>query len=243
MLFNPDLLWNPTAYPVSTPISSLQTLSVSITKQGSSSPDPCSDAPPSFRFGNLKNTSMHLSYSWYCCYAFAKVAITAGVAKSPVSVYLSSTVVEDQTPIDQVTIEPNKWVQEALWLLPDLMNQLSFANSSRFPTWDNLDGYAENMIRQAYLAAWDALSQTFDDTLAVNSTISTAIPAVPRIQASVSNARVFAWLGVSLLILVGGLLLLALPFTIPEGDRRVVGKIMDQARADGLEVFGEIIKF
>jgi len=239
MLFNPDLLWNPTSYPVSIPVSSTQTLAVSITGENSTFSN-CTNAPPSSRFGNLENVSPYLSYSWYCCYGFAKVSITAGVTTSPVSIYLSSSVVEDQTPIDQVTFEPNKWVQEALWLLPDLMNQLSFANSSRFPTWNNLDGYAENMIRQAYLAAWDALSQTFDDLSAVNSTISIAIPAESRIQASVSNTRVFAWLGVSLLILVGGILLLALPFSIPKRDSELIDGIMDEGRADGVEVFSNI---
>ncbi|PMD31601.1 hypothetical protein L207DRAFT_519369 [Hyaloscypha variabilis F] len=237
MLFNPDLLWNSTTYPVSTPVSSVQTLSVSITKVNSF--NNCTNPPPSFRFGNLNNISPYLSYSWYCCYGFANVTITAGVTTSPVSIYLSSTVVEDQTPIDQVTIKPNKWVQEALWLLPDLMNQLSFSNSSRFPTWDNLDGYAENVIRQAYLAAWDALSQTFDDTLAVNSTISTAIPAVSRIQASVSNTRVFAWLGVSLLISVSGLLLAVLPSIIGGLSSKVMEEIVKEAQDDGQEILND----
>jgi hypothetical protein len=239
MLFNPDLLWNSTTYLFSTPVSSSQTLPVSITNENSTFSN-CTNAPPSGRFGNLNNISQYLSYSWYSCYGFANVTITAGVTTSPVSVYLSSTVVEDQTPIDQATFEPNKWVQEALWPLPDLMNQLSFANVSRFPTWDNLDGYAENMISQAYLAAWDSLSQTFDDTSAVNSTISTAIPAVSRIQASVSNARVFAWLGVSLLILVGGLLLVALPFIIPL-DREVTEEIVDEAKAAAMDIDNDML--
>jgi len=239
MLFNPDLLWNSTTYPFSTSVSSSQTLAVSITGENSTFGN-CTNAPPSGRFGNLSNISQYLSYSWYACYGFANVTITAGITTSPVSVYLSSKIVEDQTPIDQVTFEPNKWVQEALWLLPDLMTQLSFANISQFPTWDNLDGYAENMIRQAYLAAWDSLSQTFDDASAVNSTISTAIPAVSMIQASVSNARVFAWLGVSLLILVGGLLLVALPFIIPL-DREVMKEIVDEAKAAAVDIGNNIM--
>jgi hypothetical protein len=236
MLFNPDLLWNSTTYPFPTPVSSSQTLAVSITGENSTFNN-CTNAPPSFRFGNLNNTSLYLSYSWYSCYGFANVTITAGVTMSSVSKYLSSTVVEDQTPIDQVTIEPNKWVQEALWLLPDLMTQLSFANVSRFPTWDNLDGYAENMIRQAYLAAWDALSQTFDDVSSVNSTISTAILAVPRIQASVSNARVFAWLGVSLLLLISGLLIAALPTITSELDTEIMEEIIDEGKAGAQGIY------
>jgi hypothetical protein len=32
---------------------------------------------------------------------------------------------------------------------------IAVMNSSLLPTWDNIDGYAETLIRQSYLAAWD----------------------------------------------------------------------------------------
>lgn len=236
MLFNPDLLWNSTTYPYPTPVSSTQILAVSITNENPTFSN-CTNAPPSFRFGKLNNTSLYLSYSWYSCYGFANVTIEAGVTRSPMSKYLSATVVEDQTPINQVTIEPNKWVQEALWLLPDLMTQLSFANVSRFSTWNHLDGYSENMIRQAYLAAWDSLTQTFDDVSSENSTISTAIVALPRIQATVSHARVFAWLGISLLLVVSGILIAALPTITSELDTKIMEEIIDEGKSSGQDVY------
>jgi hypothetical protein len=74
----------------------------------------------------------------------------------------------------------------------------------------------------------------------VNSTISTTIPTVSRIQASVSNARVFAWLGVSLLILVGGILLAALPFIIPL-DREVIEEIVDEAKAAAMDIGNDML--
>jgi hypothetical protein len=235
VLFNPNLLWNvsTTGLPASTLVSGPQTLAVSIANEGSTSN--CTNMPIGL-FGNVNNIPQYLYLWFYACYAFANVTITAGVTKSPVSRYLSSNVVEDQTPIDQVTFEPNLWVQEALWLLPDLMSQLTLANATQMPTWDNLDAYAENVIRQAYLAAWDSLHQTFDDTTITNSTNSTAIPAVSRIQASVSTARVSAWLGVSLLILVGGILLDALPFFVPEPD----GEVMEEGKDDGKEILNDL---
>jgi hypothetical protein len=120
------------------------------------------------------------------------------------------------------------------------MSQLTLANATQMPTWDNLDAYAENVIRQAYLATWDSLHQTFDDTTITNSTISTAIPAVSRIQASVSNTRLFAWLGVSLLILVGGILLDALPFFVPEPDGEVMEEVMEEGKDDGKEILNDL---
>jgi hypothetical protein len=236
MLFNPNLLWDASSYPVSTLVSGPQTLAISIASENTSTTN-CTGGLPIDIFGNVNYVPQPLYWSLYKCFAFANVTITAGVTKSAVSTYVLSTVVEDQTPIDQVIFEPNLWVQEALWLLPDLLSQLSFANSSQIPTWDNLEGYIENIIRQAYLGAWDAFHQTFDE---LNSTTSTAIPAVSRIQASISNARVFAWLGVSLLILVGGLLLVALPFSIPKPDREAMEEIMKDGNDDGIEILGNI---
>ncbi|KIW13835.1 hypothetical protein PV08_06615 [Exophiala spinifera] len=225
MLFDPNLLWNSstTGLPHSTLVSGPQTLTVIISGFGPKSD--CTNIPIGI-FGNA-NIPQYL-YKWfYNCHAFANVSITAGVTKSAVSAYVSSNVIEDQTPIDQVTFEANLWVQEALWLLPDLMTQLTLANASHIPTWDNLDAYVENVIRQAYLAAWDSLHQTFDDTTVTNSTISTAVSAVSRIQASVSNARVSAWLGVSLM-LGGSFLLDALSFSVHDPDGEVSEDIKEE---------------
>jgi hypothetical protein len=234
-LFNPDLLWNSTvtSLPASTIVSGPQTLAVSIAYEGST--NNCTNMPANI-FGDVNNFSQDLYLWFYACYAFANVTITAGVTRSPMSKFLSPNVIEDQTPLDQVIFEPNLWAQAALWLLPDLMSQLALANASRMPTWDNLDGYAENIIRQAYLAAWDSLHQTFDDITIANSTNSTAIPAVSRIQASISNIRVFAWLGISLLVLVGGVLLDVLPFAVPELDEEVKKEIMKEGQTHEIEL-------
>jgi hypothetical protein len=161
--------------------------------------------------GNVSLTESYLIEFWGNNFTIGNISLTAGVTTSAVSTYISSRVVEDQTPLDNVVFEPNAWVNEALWLLPDLMTMIAVMNSSQIPTWHNIDGYVENLVRQAYLAAWDMFQASFD----MQAPVYTATLSESRIQATVSFARVFAWLAISLLVMLGGILLLAL-VRIPE---------------------------
>lgn len=216
VLFDPNLLWNSSqdglVLPTPTLVSGPKTLGLIIAHQ-STYPD-CTKLDTS-SFGDLNNIPQYI-YSWALesCYIFANITLTAGVVTSAVSRYISSRVIEDQTPIDEAVFEPNPWVQESFWLLPDLMTLVSLMNSSLLPTWDNIDLYAESLIRRTYLAAWDTFHMSYDE----DGSISNAIPQEPRVKATVSYSRVFAWLGVSLLMTVGGILLLALPLKKGEPD-------------------------
>ena len=154
--------------------------------------------------GNVSLTDSYIINFWGNGFIIGKVSFTAGVTTSAVSTCISSRVVEDQTPLDDVVFEPNAWVNEALWLLPDLMTMIAVMNSSQLPTWHNIDGYAENLIRQAYLASWDMFHASFD----MQAPVYTATLSESRIQATVSFSRVFAWLAISLLMTFGGILLL-----------------------------------
>jgi hypothetical protein len=238
ILFNPNLLWDSTTTGFHDPtiVSGDQSLGLVF---GNGASENCK----SFKsiFGAANNIPQYL-YPWGLgtCYIFANVTLTAGVTTSAVSTYVSSRVREDQTPIDKVVFEPDRWVQEAFWLLPDLLTQIALMNSSQIPTWDNVDLYVENIIRQAYLAAWDSFHQTFDDTTIAPSTISTATPMISRIRASVSYARVFAWLGVSLLVAVGGVLLLAVQHGEEEPD--LPNSIIDGQTAEAKKDTKEIMK-
>ncbi|KAK6518125.1 hypothetical protein TWF506_005286 [Arthrobotrys conoides] len=138
------------------------------------------------------------------CYVVGKIRFTAGVTTSRRSTYISPRIVEDTTPIDEVVFEPDPWVQQAIWLLPDLMTMISNLNSSLLPTWDNLDGYTETLLRQAYLGAWDAFHDAFQE----DGPELVAIPQEQRISANVSFARVFGWLGGCFLMPLAGILLL-----------------------------------
>ena len=156
--------------------------------------------------GHAVLTESYVFRFWGSGFIIGNISLTAGVTTSAVSKYISSRVVEGQTPLDDVIFEPNAWVNEALWMVPDLMTMIAVTNSSQLATWHNIDGYAENLIRQAYLAAWDMFHASFD----MNAPIYTATLSESRLQATVSFARVFAWLGISLLTTLSGILLLLL---------------------------------
>ena len=75
-------------------------------------------------------------------------------------------------------------------------------NSSSLPTWNNINDYAEMLLRYSYLAAWDSLHAAFD----ISCTVLTATSVVPGLQASVSFPRVFAWLGIGILMTLSGIM-------------------------------------
>lgn len=130
------------------------------------------------------------------CFTYARVDLTAGVTRSPSSTYISNTVVEANLEDEFTEIEPGPWVQEAMYLMADVMSAVSMANSTGLGTWDNLDGYLSKLVRYSYQAAWDMLFRTFDDRL---SDLKVRIYE-RRQEAKVSKARVFAWLSISSLL-------------------------------------------
>lgn len=236
LLFNANNLWDPSRYGTDLPTASLvsgsQSLGLIIANQYTKD---CTGLDVN-NFGDVDALPQY-KYNYGSigsCYIFANVTFTAGVSISNVSTYISSRVVEDQTPIDEVVLQPNRWVQESLWLLPDLMTMVSQMNSSLLPTWDNVDLYVENLIRQSYLAAWDSFHSNWD----TDWTISLATPQQSRVQASVSHARVYSWLAISLLQTVGGgllifLLLLGHPKSDePDVDDSVVAAQRKEAKKD-----------
>ncbi|KAF3183497.1 hypothetical protein TWF751_004265 [Orbilia oligospora] len=158
---------------------------------------------PGNRYDKYYNPPDHNDFHQNC-YLVGKIEFTAGVTTSRLSKYIAPRIIEDSTPIDEVIFEPDPWVQEAIWLLPDLMTMLSNLNSSLLPTWDNIDGYTEALLRQAYLGAWDAFHGAFQP---VGPSV-VAIPQEQRIVASVSFKRVFGWLAGCFLVPVAGILLL-----------------------------------
>jgi hypothetical protein len=221
VLFDPNIPWNasiPTVQQTGLPVANSFTGTMALALVLASTYQ-CNTSMGVNNFGNVMNTTAYPQYiySWALgtCYIFANVTFTAGVTNSPVSKYLSPVVIEDQTPIDEVVFQPSTWVQESFWLLPDLMTTISLANSTQLPTWYNLDLYAQSLIRQSYLGAWEAFHQTFDQ---VGGEISYATPGEPRIQATVSYSRVFSWLTISLLTSVAGILLLGLTWGEKEPD-------------------------
>ena len=115
--------------------------------------------------------------------------------------YLSSKAVEgNQIPSDADIVEA-LWVREALYLLPDVMSTVAIMNTTQLNSYHNIENYTANLLTYSYQGAWDMLQRTFDRT----NTNLTAIPRVPRVQASVVHSRVYGWLFISLLFTLSSL--------------------------------------
>jgi hypothetical protein len=136
-------------------------------------------------------------------YTYLEINFTAGVMTGP-STYLSSKAVEgNQIPSD-ADILAGLWVHEALYLLPDVMSMVAIMNTTQLNSYHNIENYTANLLKYSYQGAWDMLQRSFDAT----NTNLTAIPRVPRVQASVVRSRVYGWLCISLLFTLSSLPLL-----------------------------------
>ena len=135
------------------------------------------------------------------CFLIGTVYFTAGVIRKEAT-YIMPRVVEAEAD-SPATILKDNWVIESLYLLPDVMTKVSMVNVSQIPTWDNLDGYLEDLIRISYQATWGVLSSRFN-TEPLSSTVE---GFVPRLQAVVSRPRVIAWYCAQVLVLVSAVLL------------------------------------
>jgi hypothetical protein len=208
-VFDPNKLWDSDQRgdipPNATIFSGNLSVALQVTRQPGRA---CENLAPTI-FGIPSNFSQWIHNFSDNCYLVGNISFTAGVTTSRLSTYLSSRVVEDQTPLNHVVFEPSPWVQESLWLLPDLMTMAATMNSSQLPTWDNIDGYIETLTRQCYLAAWGMYKASFDG----ESLVYNAIAQEPRIQATVSFGRVFGWLVICLSMTAGGVYLLQLEFS------------------------------
>jgi len=212
VVFDPSLLWDSTQNtkvpPVATMFSGTKTVGLLVERQDATTP-PCIDLDPTI-FGSVDKLGYYfISYGNAYnknCYLVGDIHFTAGVTTSAKSKYIASRVVEDQTPIDEVIFSPNAWVQESIWLLPDLMTMISVMNSSQLPTYNNIDGYVELLLRQSYTAAWSMYHNSYDE----DGILLKATPQEPRLKADVSFPRVFSWLALCLLMTVSGIMLLVL---------------------------------
>jgi hypothetical protein len=250
VVFDPNSFWNDSQKtsqkPTPTMYSGVRTVGMMVSRVKRQTPA-CSHLDPTI-FGSVDSLGRYF-LDWgdstdVNCYLIGMINFTAGVTMSEESTYLSSRVVEDQTPLDRVVFNENPWVQESLWLLPDLMTMIAIMNSTLLPTYDNIDGYVEALLRQAYLAAWDTYHDSFDDDQ--KNLEYTAIPSVSRQVADVTFWRVFLWMAVSLLTTLSGAALLVVVLNaddlkLPEeklkdakGDRRMEGVGMIEDMVLGL---------
>lgn len=131
------------------------------------------------------------------------VDLTVWVAQSPKSTYVSDRVVEADLPSDQLELKGGPWVKEAMYLMPDVMSTVAIMNSTKLYTWNDIEGYLDKLIRYSYQGTWDMLYRSYEPdtrTLDVHYYES-------RVRASVSKARVFAWLALSVLLTLSAVIL------------------------------------
>lgn len=140
------------------------------------------------------NTTYGGNYQW--CHTYAIVNLTAGVALSPTSTYVSDRVVEADLPSAELDLKGGPWVKEAMYLMPDVMSNVAIMNSTTLYTWDDIEGYLDKLIRYSYQGAWDMLYRSYEvDTRTLDVRYYES-----RVLASVSKVRVFAWLALSMLL-------------------------------------------
>jgi hypothetical protein len=142
-------------------------------------------------------------YSLIPCFTYAIVNLTAGITTSATSTYISGRIVEADVPSADMAIRAGPWVQEAIYLMPDVMSMLTMMNTTSLNTWEDLEDYVDRVVRYSYQGTWDMLYRSFDtnsSNLSVKAYESTLI-------ASVSRIRVFAWLLISSLLFLSSALL------------------------------------
>ncbi|KFY87313.1 hypothetical protein V498_07229 [Pseudogymnoascus sp. VKM F-4517 (FW-2822)] len=137
------------------------------------------------------------------CFISGTINMTAGVVRKRGARYISSRVVDSEDPWSVDDIQSDRWVEEAIRLLPDVMAFVSQLNASSMPTWNNVDDYVASLVQLSFMGAWSALSRTND----ASNILLTANPAILRSQAVVSGDRASAWLGAMLLIPVSAIII------------------------------------
>ena len=195
-------------------------------------------------FGSLQqvpNTAIFKGESG--CYAYAVVNLTAGMVNFKKANFVHPDALEgiSDSPLTPADFKPDIWVLSSLRLSRNVMVELSTSNSTKIPTWNNLDGYTETLIRQSYLGSWGVLR-----SLQSNSTTLEVHLAEPRLQASVSWGRVLSWFLISLFVPVSALVWyfgaqstskrnLVLNHTIA-ALLTDVSKVLDDPQAKGLDL-------
>ncbi|KAF8252044.1 hypothetical protein K440DRAFT_658311 [Wilcoxina mikolae CBS 423.85] len=147
------------------------------------------------------------------CFLIGTVNLTAGVIRNQSATYIMPRVISAERQ-SNTQLQPDPWVEEALYLLPDVMPKVSGMNVSLLATWDNIDGYVADLIRLSYMATWDSLNRRFN----YDPLFLTAHRNGPGLQAVVSIRRVIAWLLAQFLLTISGMVLLHLQ----KGCRRPV---------------------
>ncbi|CAE6526224.1 unnamed protein product [Rhizoctonia solani] len=136
-------------------------------------------------------------------YAYAWVTFSAGVGrcKEHSCIVSSPSTIRNNTPVD---MEPHQLTFQALALAPVVGLHLVGLNTSLPLSWNNIDSYVEAVLVRSYSGAWDALNSR----MWTQSAYSAYHPSFPGLLALVDQRRVYAWLGLQLLVTFLGVIFL-----------------------------------
>ncbi|KAG8687620.1 hypothetical protein FRC11_006901 [Ceratobasidium sp. 423] len=143
---------------------------------------------------NILPSDLGLLHQDQFCYAFARVTYEAGASVCTECRLSSPNTVQNDT---QMVLEADLMTNEALWMMPDVANQLVLANTSIPSSWGDLDDYVSELLIRSYSGAWNGLNQWIGNPGApLKSDFSITVPAI---KAQVHLGRVYAWFGTQLL--------------------------------------------
>lgn len=200
LAFLPDTAWSPRPFPSPSIVSETRTLVLRTSFIAKESDYPCGRNNSS-AFKSLPPTMGFVRHGSFC-FAFAKVAYSAGVGLCTKCRLSSHTTVRNDTAL---TLREDPMTTEALRLIPEVA--LTLILITGFPyNRDNADDYVIDMLGRSYAGAWTALTDYLNYlTPPLTSTFS---PSLPSLQALVDQKRVYAWLGIQMLVTLLGIIFL-----------------------------------
>lgn len=126
----------------------------------------------------------------FTCYVFARIKYSAGVATCRECPIISPFTVESP-PTPELTLEADVMTRDAMYLMADVIGLLAKANITLPPTWNNVEGYMEEMLVRGYSGAWNALTEIAGRN---GPYLSTGVSIrIPISIAVVNRGRVWVW--------------------------------------------------
>lgn len=131
------------------------------------------------------------------CHVFARINYTAGTFNCQKCAIILDGVVESApicTPPNSTTeVVPDPLVDLALAMIPEVLFFMVIANSTRAPTWDNLDAYTRGMITTAYQASWNLLVQHFSTNVSTPPATIPYATAQQTLRAEINFTMALIW--------------------------------------------------
>lgn len=154
------------------------------------------------------------------CITLGKIEIMAGVMKGVGGGELVNTPDIPNMPKSNLydvkrspQLDPDNWVNQTLSLLPDVLYEISTNNFNLYQLgfYSDVQDFFTASIRLAYSATWVILNDAFNRTgyhnvQCQNATGPYSIRSMPIMWARVKTERVYAWLGLNMLLTLSGII-------------------------------------